>query len=157
MVADRNRLVGFSFMIHPLLDQPPIAPLPDPSEDAKWYGDIWIKYPLNQSLIPTSFGHVFRAKCQFRIIMNEFCQAAYAEGTGPAVTLDQANALHSKLRGWYDGLPGPLQAKVIALPGHLQLQYVPPTSRRSRLLSAAVSFADGVHYYLLTTAYTIIT
>lgn len=97
-----------------------MQPLPDPSKDAQWYGEIWVQYPLNQSRSPLHFGQVFRARCQFRIIMNEYCRIAYSEG--PGLTFEKANELCTRLRSWYDGLPGPLLPKTIVLPGHLQLQ-----------------------------------
>jgi len=106
----------------PGLKEPPNAPLPDPSEDAQWYSEVLLKYPLCQSLSPSYFGQVFRARCQFRVILNEFCSAAYSKDSGLAVTLDKANALHLQLKSWYDNLPGPLLPKNIVLPGHLQLQ-----------------------------------
>ncbi|KAM0250878.1 hypothetical protein ACHAQJ_008456 [Trichoderma viride] len=112
-------LISFSFMIAPLLKKPPNQLLPDPSQNAHWYGEVWLKYPLGRSLLPSHFGQVFKAKSQFRAIMNEFCQAAYSEGS--KVTLDKANELHLKLRSWYDSLPTPLLPKTIVLPGHLQL------------------------------------
>ncbi|KAM0425507.1 hypothetical protein ACHAPT_009296 [Fusarium lateritium] len=112
-------LVAFSFMLPPLLKKPPKWPLPDPSEDIQWYGEIWIKYPLNHGLSPSCFGHVFRTRCQFRIIMNEVCDAAYSEGS--KITLDQAHGFRERLEDWYHNLPGPLQPRTIVLPGHLQL------------------------------------
>ncbi|KAL7793630.1 hypothetical protein V8C37DRAFT_378517 [Trichoderma ceciliae] len=116
---DWETLVGFSFMFAPLLKEPPNWPLPDPSEDAQWYGEVWLKYPLTRSLSPSYFGQVFKTRSQFRVIMNEFCQAAYSEGS--TIMLDRANELRLKLTSWYDGLPGPLLPKTIVLPGHLQL------------------------------------
>ena len=119
-MADCYRLTSFSFMHTPLIKKPPDDLLPDPSVDAYWYGEIWLKYPLNQSIMPSYFGQVFRAKCQFRIVMNEFCQDAYSEGS--AMTIDRANELYSQLRSRYHALPAPLLPKTIVLPGHLQLQ-----------------------------------
>ena len=118
--AEYHRLVGFSFMLDPLLKSPPDEPLPDPDEDSQWYGEIWVKYPLSSALLPSYFGHVFRARCQFRRIMNEFCQVAYSKSS--VVTLDQAAELYSQLKVWFGGLPRPLLPRMIALPGHLQLQ-----------------------------------
>ncbi|KAL6803079.1 hypothetical protein GGI42DRAFT_19984 [Trichoderma sp. SZMC 28013] len=112
-------LVGFSFMFTPLLKYPPNWALPDPSQDGNWYGEIWLKYPLTDTLSPSYFGSVFRAKSHFRIIMNEFCCTAYSEGS--QVTVDKAYELLNKLKHWYHGLPGPLQPKTIVLPAHLQL------------------------------------
>lgn len=118
--AQSFRLVGFSFMLSPLLKQPPDWPLPDPLEDARWYGEIWLKYPLTNNLAPSYFGQVFRARSQFRVIMNEFCQVAFSKGS--KTTLGKANELYARLTSWYDGLRGPLLPKTIVLPGHLQLQ-----------------------------------
>lgn len=52
--------------------------------------------------------------------MNDFCQTAYTEGS--EVTLAKANELLYKLKSWFNGLPGSLSPKQIALPGQLQLQ-----------------------------------
>jgi len=108
-------------MIAPLLKKPPEIPLPHPSTDAEWYGETWVKYPLNQHLSPLYFGHVFRARSQFRIIMNDFCQTAYGEGS--SVTLSKATELRLRLGKWFEELPTPLQPRAIVLPGHMQLQY----------------------------------
>lgn len=113
-------LVGFSFMFAPLLSQPPNWPLPDPLEDAQWYGDIWVKYPLVQRRLSSHFGYMFKARSEFRVIMNDACQAAYSKNS--EMTLPKANELLSRLKGWYDGLPNPLLPKSIVLPSQLQLQ-----------------------------------
>lgn len=118
--AEPSRLVGFSFMFAPLLRKPPDHPLPDPSENADWYGEVWVKYPSNQNLSPSYFGQIFKARSHFRVIMNEACHLAYTSGSN--MTLDQAGDLYSRLTSWYDGLPVSLQPKTIVLPGHLQLQ-----------------------------------
>lgn len=115
-----SRLVGFSFMFTPLIKKPPNWTLPVPSQDRNWYGEIWLKYPLTDTLSPSYFGDIFHAKSQFRIIMNEFCCTAYSEGS--QVTIDKAYDLRLKLKRWYNGLPGSLQPKTIVLPSHLQLQ-----------------------------------
>ncbi|KAK2590782.1 hypothetical protein QQS21_011536 [Conoideocrella luteorostrata] len=112
-------LVGFSFMFSPLLKEPPDWPLPNPSEDAQWYGEIWVNYPPNHSLTPSYFGQVLNARSQFRVIMNEFCQEAYAKGS--EMSLPKANKILSRLTAWFNGLPAQLQPKTIVLPGHLQL------------------------------------
>ncbi|ETN39142.1 uncharacterized protein HMPREF1541_05365 [Cyphellophora europaea CBS 101466] len=112
-------LTAFSFMLSPLLTKPPDWPLPDPSEDAQWYGEIWLKYPLSDRLSPSNFAHLLRARCLFRIIMNDFCHAAFSKGS--RVTLAGAHGFRERLRCWYDELPGPLRPETIVLPGHLQL------------------------------------
>ncbi|CCE33506.1 related to nitrate assimilation regulatory protein nirA [Claviceps purpurea 20.1] len=113
-------LNAFSFMLAPLFEEPPQWPLPDPSHSGpSWYGEIWLKYPLDSTLSPCSFAHVIRSRCRFRVIMNDFCKAAYSERKD--MSLERADQLHARLRHWYDTLPEPLQPKSIVLPGHLQL------------------------------------
>ncbi|KAK8109399.1 C6 transcription factor, partial [Apiospora kogelbergensis] len=114
-------LVAFSFMIPPLLKQPPHDQLPDPAQDSQWYGEIWLKYPSSQVLTPAYFGYGFKAKCELRLIMNEFCHSAYSTASGGSVTLGEADKLRSKLLKWYDGLSRPLQPETIVLPAQLQL------------------------------------
>lgn len=109
-------------MTPPLLKEPPIYPLPDPSENALWYGEVWLKYPLSHSLVPSNFGQMYKAKSQFRVIMNEFCQMAFINDQVSMVTIDLANELLYKLRSWFNSLPGSLLPWTIALPGQLQLQ-----------------------------------
>ncbi|KAF5506420.1 Nitrogen assimilation transcription factor nit-4 [Colletotrichum siamense] len=112
-------LVAFSFMIPPLVKEPPDWPLPDPTREGGWYGEIWLQYSLVPGLQPTHFGHIFRTRAKFRVIMNEYCDAAFSPNG--VISLDKANSLHEKLRRWYSDLPEPLQPKTIALPGHFQL------------------------------------
>ncbi|KAK8023542.1 hypothetical protein PG993_011608 [Apiospora rasikravindrae] len=114
-------LVGFSFMIPPLLKRPPHDPLPDPLKDAQWYGEIWLKYPASQVLTPAYFGYGFKAKCDFRLIMNDFCHAAHSTGSGGSVYIDEAYKLRVRLLKRYHGLSRPLLPETIVLPAHLQL------------------------------------
>jgi len=107
-------------MLSPLIKEPPKWPLPDPSEDPSWYGEIWVKYPLNHGLSPMYLGEVIHARSQFRIIMNEFCDAAYSEGSKVGVNL--AYQFRERLEEWYENLPTSLTPRRIVLPGQLQLQ-----------------------------------
>ncbi|KAH7147859.1 hypothetical protein DER46DRAFT_514185 [Fusarium sp. MPI-SDFR-AT-0072] len=112
-------LSAFSFMLSPLIKEPPKWPLPDPSEDPSWYGEIWVKYPLNHGLSPMYLGQVIHARSQFRIIMNEFCDAAFSEGSKVGVNL--AYQFRERLEEWYENLPASLTPRRIVLPGQLQL------------------------------------
>ncbi|KAM0250860.1 hypothetical protein ACHAP5_002079 [Fusarium lateritium] len=112
-------LSAFSFMLSPLIKKPPIWPLPNPLEDPSWYGEVWVKYPLDHGLSASCVGEVFRARSLFRIIMNEFCDAAYSEDS--AVDIDLAYQLRRRLKEWYSNLREPLTAKRIVLPGQLQI------------------------------------
>ncbi|KXH40931.1 hypothetical protein CSIM01_08418 [Colletotrichum simmondsii] len=121
-------LVSFSFMIPPSVKEPPDWPLPDPANDGGWYAEIWLKYPLVPDLQPTHLGHILRERARFRVIMNQYCDAAFSsEGT---FSLDEAKRLHEQLKSWYGDLPEPLKPKTIALPGHFQLQGSDATLKR---------------------------
>ncbi|KAF0638647.1 hypothetical protein FPSE5266_04706 [Fusarium pseudograminearum] len=111
-------LSAFSFMIAPVIKKPPVWALPDPLKDPSWYGETWVRYPLNHGLLPLNMGQVLRERCQFRIIMNEYCNAAYS---GYKIDLDLAYHFHGRLQNWYHELPESLIPKRIVLPGHLQL------------------------------------
>lgn len=111
-------LSAFSFMIAPVIKKPPVWALPDPLKDPSWYGETWVRYPLNHGLLPLNMGQVLRERCQFRIIMNEYCNAAYS---GYKIDLDLAYHFHGRLQSWYHELPESLIPKRIVLPGHLQL------------------------------------
>ncbi|KFG88128.1 putative C6 transcription factor [Metarhizium anisopliae] len=89
-------LVGYSFLFPPLLKTPPDWPLPDPSKETGFYGEVWVRYPLTRNLSPSSFGPVFKARSEFRIIMNAYCQAAFSEGS--QITVEKANGFLSRLR-----------------------------------------------------------
>lgn len=107
-------------MFAPLIKKPPLWTLPDPEQDPSWYGEIRVKYPLNHGLSSMHMGEVFRAKSQFRIIMNEFCIAAYSDYS--KVDINLAYYFRERLEDWYNGLPESLTPKKIVLPGQLQLQ-----------------------------------
>lgn len=108
-------------MLSPLIKKPPVWPLPDPLQDPSWYGEVWVKYPLNHGLSSSCASEVFRARSLFRIVMNEFCDAAYSKDS--EVDIDLAYQLRERLEGWYNSLREPLTPKRIVLPGQLQIQY----------------------------------
>ncbi|VZI05496.1 unnamed protein product [Fusarium fujikuroi] len=112
-------LSAFSFMLSPLIKEPPRWPLPDPCEDPSWYGEIWVKYPLNHGLSSMCLGEVIHARSRFRIIMNEYCDAAYSEGSKVGVSL--AYHFRGRLEEWFESLPASLSPRRIVLPGQLQL------------------------------------
>jgi hypothetical protein len=104
----------------PLLTEPPSDALPDPSSSARWYGEIWVKYPGTQHLHPSHFSYLFKAKAELRMIMGKFCTLAYSKDI--MVAPETAYDLYSQLNSWSANLPGPLQARNIVFPAHLQLQ-----------------------------------
>jgi hypothetical protein len=114
------RLVAFSFLLPPLLEEPPDWPLPNATQDAFWYGEIWVKYPLSKHLAPQHFGKLLEVRSNFHVIMNEACRIQNSKDS--EMKMDKAYEILDKLKAWYESLPGPLQPRTIVLPGQLRLQ-----------------------------------
>ena len=102
----------------PLIDQPPPYQLPDPAENPQWYGEIWLKFPLAPTRLPIYLGHLFKAKCQLAVTINEMAQ----EKASNTWTLEKADHFHQRLIAWHSNLPEILQPRYIVHPGHMQLQ-----------------------------------
>ncbi|EEU42702.1 uncharacterized protein NECHADRAFT_47693 [Fusarium vanettenii 77-13-4] len=113
---------AYHFMHPPALKQPPKVALPDPLKNARWYGEVWLKYPLETTLFPAHFGQFFKARCQFLQIMNAVCEVYFAED-GEPVTLEQANTFYTQFRNWSYGLPDCLKPRFIVHPGHFNLHF----------------------------------
>ncbi|KAI8663033.1 hypothetical protein LRP88_07241 [Fusarium phalaenopsidis] len=112
-------LTAYHFMHPPTLKHPPRVALPDPLRDPRWYGEVWLKYPLETTLFPAHFGQFFKARCRFLQIMNKVCEVYFADGAH--VTLDQANAFYTQFRNWQYSLPDCLKPRFIVYPGHFNL------------------------------------
>ncbi|KAF5000287.1 hypothetical protein FGRMN_1919 [Fusarium graminum] len=119
-VYNWEALSASTLMQPPLIKKRPRWPLPNPSEDPSWYGEVWVRYPLNHGLSPCYIGEVLRAKSQFRVITNEFCEAAYSKNS--KMDVDLAYDFYGKLEHWHDSLRGPLTPKRIVLPGQFHIQ-----------------------------------
>src|SRR3569833_3152079 len=96
-------MLAYHFLHPPAFARPPDIPLPPDIGPSAWYGEIRVQYPLDQAVSPTHFGHVFRSRCQLRVIMNEFCHASF--GDNREMTLAQANSFHCRLENWFENLP----------------------------------------------------
>lgn len=119
-------MLSFNHFEPPLVQSPPASPLPDPSAEPEWYGQVWLRYPLDPRLYTTNFPYQFKAQSEFRAFLNEGwlqrCGADFGGGQDPAVALPAINSVYSRMKKWYDNLPGPLTPARIALPSQLMLQ-----------------------------------
>ena len=115
-----HRLFAFSFLLPPLLEKQPEWPLPNATQDAFWYGEIWVKYPLSNHLSSQYFGKLLEVRTNFHVIMNEACRIQNSKGS--EMEMDKAYEILGKLQAWYESLPGPLQPRAIVLPAQLRLQ-----------------------------------
>lgn len=105
-----------------MLKEPPATPLPDPVEQPQWYGELWVRYPLTQSPVPTHHGFQFKARAEFWTIMNEFSCLAFSDHRAPCkLSINQIFTVHNRLKAWLHNLPEPLTPKNIVLPHQLKL------------------------------------
>jgi hypothetical protein len=121
--TDKHSILSYSIFEPPLVQSPPAIPLPDPSIDPGWYGQIWLRYPLDPKLYTTHFPHQFKAQAEVRFIMNDNWLRQFGkEVSSSAPGLHETNEFYSRLRKWYDDLPEPLTPAKITFPSQLMLQ-----------------------------------
>ncbi|KAK3368671.1 hypothetical protein B0H63DRAFT_497828 [Podospora didyma] len=113
----------YHFLREPLLEMPPDLELPDVDNHPEWYSEVWLKYPLQQTLYPMHFGHSFKALCEFRAIMKDVSVGYYfgRPAPRPMPSLEIIVKLYSRLGAWYNKLPEPLTARKIVFPGQMKL------------------------------------
>jgi hypothetical protein len=91
-------------------------------EQPQWYGELWIKYPLGQSRLPTYHGLVFKAQADFWTIITEFLLLTFSRPRSIArLSLAQIFGFYNRLQAWLHNLPEPLTPRKIVLPHQLKL------------------------------------
>jgi hypothetical protein len=132
----RLSLRCYHYLAVPLIREPPKIPLPDPEENPAWYGEFWIKYPLNQTLYPMYYGQVFKARSEFCAIVNRIslglfdregkegkeCEEGEEVGKAAQPSLKNVVGFIGDFTAWYVSLPEPLTAKRIVFPSQISLQ-----------------------------------
>jgi hypothetical protein len=107
-----------------LIRETPKVPLPDPKQNPAWYGEFWLKYPLSQTLCSTHFGHLFKAKAEFCVILNRIVVEIFGK-EGGKVTQCPPKIVANFARdftAWHFSLPDPLTPKKIVFPSQFKLQ-----------------------------------
>ena len=105
----------------PLLKDPPETPLPDPTVDSEWYGEIWIRYKPSPTVSPVHLGCVVKANFDLRIILNDIAFQLFQKPEHQA-TVRQAIEFRARLDDWFKHLPDPLTPRKIVLPDHIKIQ-----------------------------------
>ncbi|KAJ4865698.1 fungal zn(2)-Cys(6) binuclear cluster domain-containing protein [Trichoderma breve] len=113
----------YHFIRSPLFKVPPKAPLPDPDKDPEWYGEIWVKYPLNQTPIQMNFPHFFKAKCELGVIVTQIAVDLFdaEERDGTRDPRESVAGYLEALESWSSSLPISLNPTEIVFPFHLKL------------------------------------
>jgi len=116
-------MVAFYFFKEPWLKKPPAFDLPDSTADPSFYGEIWIRYPLDRTKYPKYFGHTFMASIQLRVILNELAAELFTAGqTKKFLSLEEAYAFEFKCKSWFEALPAVISAASVVLPNQLKVQ-----------------------------------
>lgn len=117
-----NRLLGHHFQRPGIMEAPPEVPLPSPEEQPKLYGELYLQYPLVETLVSTDFGSLFKAWASLRVIINEIAFAAFHNGNPPAVPADRWLAFRQQLEAWFVALPVSLLPKNVIWPALFAMQ-----------------------------------
>ncbi|KAF4470200.1 Zn(2)-C6 fungal-type DNA-binding domain [Fusarium albosuccineum] len=118
-----DAMESFYFHREPLLKRPPDGSPPDPAVDPAWYGEIWVRYPLNSFVSPTHLGSNTKALMDLRLLMHDMAHAYFGRSVsqerGPA--LAQVLGFRSRLDAWFSAFPAPLRYRQIMLPSHIKV------------------------------------
>ncbi|KAM0335092.1 hypothetical protein ACHAQA_000127 [Verticillium albo-atrum] len=115
-------MFAFHMWQDPLLTEPPKEPLAEVAAGAEQYGEIWVKYPLRQALLPVQFGETFIVFSQLRTIMAQIAHvAARKRAHGLMITASEAAGFRTRLVAWFNSLPRFLSPGFVALPAHLKI------------------------------------
>ncbi|KAI2465995.1 hypothetical protein F4781DRAFT_445511 [Annulohypoxylon bovei var. microspora] len=142
----------FYFARPPLLEKAPAYPLPDPMADPKWYGEIWIRYPLSQNLYPTNLNCTIKSNFELRKLMNEMAFELFEDDGPPKMTTEKALECKSRLDNWFSNLPEPLMPTKVVLPDHIKihLEYYGTMISLVRLLAQSGTPLDTTWQNVIT-------
>lgn len=115
-------MFDYYFFRQPYFSQPPQVPLPDPQLDESWYGEIWLRYPRNQTIVPSYLGLKLHSEAALHAIMNEIGLLLFKRPSPRPLNLHDVVILKGKLDHWKETLPKPLQPEMLLFPSHLMLQ-----------------------------------
>ena len=114
------------FFRQPIIDSPPEWVLPDPDVDQAFYGEVWLRYPLNNTHFPLYFGHIFKARSEYCVILNDTCRLVFPPAAERKYAPKDIADLYGRYTKWHADLPSCLSPQRISHTAHLKLQCVPP-------------------------------
>src|SRR4051812_14356848 len=107
----------------PLIKTPPEMPFPDPKTDPHFHDEMWVRYPMAKSIVPTHYADTITARRWLSDIKNDIIYQIRnrLESEGPP---SLSTILHFKVRlaNWFENLPPALQSRNIVFPAQLEVQ-----------------------------------
>ncbi|TWU77756.1 hypothetical protein ED733_008622 [Metarhizium rileyi] len=110
--------LAYIYKLPPLLQSPPKSPLPDPIEAPAWYGELFVRYPQSESLVPLQHGQLQRARLEQSCFINN---VASAVAGGQPNAHDLVSRAMVGLEAWYKALPPCLSPQNIVFPSQLKI------------------------------------
>lgn len=116
--------VCFHFHRPPLLENPPLFPLPNADESGLYFGELCLEYPLAQLPVAMHHANTFRANAQLRVIMNSMAKDWFGGDVvmvcGIQHGYQKAVYYRALLQDWYHNLPVEVSSQQIGLPSVLK-------------------------------------
>ncbi|OAQ65033.1 C6 transcription factor [Pochonia chlamydosporia 170] len=159
----------YYFFQKPLTNTRPMAPLPDPAQSRDWYGEIWVKYPADDTIYATHFGYSFKAMVELHALMGDIAFQAFSiPGEITKLSYEEALMHQSKLDSWFSRLPATLSPSNAVFPNQLKVHLefhrtvwtlldtfseVATASGQRGIMTASVHFETIMRLYFLRHSY----
>lgn len=107
----------------PIIKSPPKVPLPHPSSQPQWFGEVKFRLPSSSTIFSTYFEHLFYTKIHLWAIAMSIASDLFDQDDNHIVpSTGQVLNYCARLKKWYAALPNALQPRRIVTPHQLQLQ-----------------------------------
>ncbi|CAI6337654.1 unnamed protein product [Periconia digitata] len=115
-------LQDYHYRVYTVRESPSVPCLPNPDNDPRWYGELWLQYSQDVQYHPVGYGHLFKAKCELSNIVNSVVAQLHSnEPNELEKRVAIAKAHIDALRSWHAALPNPLSSSHLVFPSHLKL------------------------------------
>ena len=113
----------YYFFRCPFIESAPQTPLPDPVVNPQWFGEVWLRYPIDQTLTPLHIGHILKSHMGMCHILNDIAVASFKNPeTQGQLSVQKTLEFKRRLDTWFERLPIPLQPQRAVHPSHLRIQ-----------------------------------
>jgi hypothetical protein len=109
---------SFHYRLSPLFDEAPESPLPSAREHPSWYPEIYVKYPLDNTVVSIGFGPAMKAMVDLQHIAHDVARYYWSGYSQPA---NDPSPFRCQLDDWLHNLPESLTFSNIILPMHLRI------------------------------------
>ena len=109
---------SFHYRLSPLFDEAPECPLPSAHDHPSWYPEIYVRYPLDNTIVFIGFGPSMKAMVDLQHIAHNVSRYYWSGTSQPA---NDPSPFRLQLDAWVRGLPEPLTFSNVILPMHFRI------------------------------------